>query len=77
MNWQPIETAPKDRDVLLWFPAMCSTPKASVGNWDDDRYAKKPRPFWTCECEGWAGKNLLRANPPTHWCEITPPEDAT
>ena len=51
MDWQPIETAPKDVEVLLYFPCIRATPQARTGarpmmrvdhvwNWDTGpRYA--------------------------------------
>lgn len=74
MNWQPIDTAPKDRRILLYFPTMFNEPYACVGEWEDDRYAKKkPRPYWTADIVRWASVTRLRACPPTHWCEIVGP----
>lgn len=76
INWQPIETAPKDRRILLYFPDLFSEPAIYGGNWYDDAYNyKNPRPYWTADCARWAGKTCLRAHPPTHWAELTPPQD--
>lgn len=74
MNWQPIETAPKDRRILLYFPGLFSDATVYCGKWDDDRYNKRPRPYWTADCEHFAGKTRLRDHQPTHWAEITLPE---
>lgn len=76
INWQTIETAPKDRRILLYFPDLFSEPAIYCGKWHDDAYYRKnPRPYWSADCEGWAGKTSLRAHPPTHWAELTPPQD--
>jgi hypothetical protein len=75
INWQPIETAPKDRRILLYFPDLFSDVAIYCGGWYDDSYNKRPRPYWSADCESWAGKNHLRAHPPTHWAELTPPRD--
>lgn len=45
--WLPMETAPLDRKVLL----LCDSWGRSgylirVGEYNDDRFAKKPRPYW-------------------------------
>lgn len=70
--WQPIETAPKDQDIWLWFPTMFSKGHMTVGRWDSDQYAQKPRPYWTGSARGRA--NEYRNNPPTHWQPLpTPP----
>lgn len=76
MNWQPIETAPKDRRILLFFPGLYGG-YIATGEWEADQYVKKPRPFWTCDCERWMGRTTLRGSPPTHWCEITMPNEPT
>lgn len=43
MNWQPIETAPKDGRRILCVMAGI----VEIAQWYADEYAKKPRPFWT------------------------------
>jgi hypothetical protein len=44
MEWQPIETAPKDSTpVILYEP---NRKKVQIGKWDNDRWAKKPRRLW-------------------------------
>lgn len=70
MSWQPIETAPKDRRILLWIPdgpwSCCS-----IGEWDDDRYAlKKSRPYWRSTEERTQGIRWMRDRQPTHWAEL-------
>lgn len=62
--WQPIETAPKDREIWLWFPTMLRG-HMTVGRWEDDRYAKKPKPYWAGSVRGRV--NEYRDNPPTLW----------
>ncbi|UXY13829.1 hypothetical protein N8I74_10895 [Chitiniphilus purpureus] len=72
MNWQPIETAPKDRPILLLWPAgtLVERTLVSVGRW----FALAPRPYWTCQYAESLGVRLVRAYPPTQWCEIHYPE---
>lgn len=70
INWLPIETAPKDRDVLLYL----GSGQCSVGKFDHDGFARRPRPYWSTE-RGWLfGKLWQRENQPTHWAELTRPE---
>lgn len=70
-RWLPIESAPRDgSDVLLWLPASGG---ALRGCWDDDRYAKKPRPFWTNDCDRLWGRTHTREHQPTHWMPLPPP----
>ena len=62
-GWLPIETAPKDCDILLY----CQCHGAVRGKWNDDRYGKKPNPYWTHDREKIWGVNAIRADQPTHW----------
>ena len=71
MKWKPIETAPKDRDILLWFPT--SGGRASIGRWDENKYHHNPKPYWTCDIVRIWGVSNVRNCQPTHWCEIEPP----
>lgn len=61
-EWQPIETAPKDKKIIL----ACR--EVEIGRWDDDSFSKKPRPFWN----RWSvfGVSRERANQPTHWMPL-------
>lgn len=67
--WQPIESAPKDREILGWFPYHASPTVGGsvwVMRWNEDQYAKTPRPYF--EASGWVwGKNDQRAKQPTYW----------
>lgn len=71
MKWKPIETAPKDRKILLWFTLHAGT--ACVGKWEDQRYHVKPKQHWSCDLAHIWGINTIRRCQPTHWCEIEPP----
>lgn len=79
MNWQPIATAPKDRRILLWFPVGAASyiSAASIGSWNADQHAKHPKPYWASERGRLFGVVAMRRNPPTHWCEVTPPDEAS
>jgi hypothetical protein len=63
MNWQPIETAPKDgAEVLLW---------ARDGNCGEDgffiaRWSQRDKRFESDLC--------AEFHEPTHWALLTPPE---
>ena len=65
MNWQPIETAPKDKRILLCYPC-----RVVCGEWNDDRYARKPRPYWGHDLDRVFGLINARTVPPTHWMLI-------
>lgn len=68
--WQPIETAPKDTDIVGWFPVAGGCLYRT--HWCSDIYAKKPRPLW--DVHGWIwGRAQLRACQPTHWMPMPLP----
>lgn len=73
-EWQPIDTAPKDPDVLLFCPL------AGIvrGRWSAERYATRPRPYWTHDRERLFGTRYVRRDQPTHWMPLPdhPKEDA-
>jgi hypothetical protein len=74
MNWQPIETAPKDgtRVLLFWLAGLYGSRHIEFGRWDDDKYARKgPRPYWTGERPNNA--SAYRASQPTHWMPMPEP----
>lgn len=62
-KWHLIETAPKDRRIRLWIPSRQEGWREEFGRWNEDGYAKNPRPFW--EYSNRISED--RANPPTHW----------
>lgn len=66
--WRPIESAPKDQKILVWARGY-----HWVAGWDDDRYAKKPRPFW--DYSNLWGKTGCRETPPTHWMPLPDPPE--
>lgn len=73
--WQPISTAPKNRTrVLLYFPGTGGC--VVCGCWDDDRYAEKPRPYWTHDRDRIFGTRHTRENQPTHWQPLPEPPEA-
>lgn len=69
-KWQPIETAPKDGTRVLLF-----RPRHGVvcGRWDDDKYAKRVRPYWSNDQERLWGTLETRDNQPTHWMPLPEP----
>lgn len=66
MEWQPIETAPKNCNVLLYFPRH----GAVRGSWNDGRYAQTPKPYWSHDRERMFGTRETRNNQPTHWMPL-------
>ncbi len=74
MHWKTIDTAPKDRRILLFRPkSTVSFNRIVMGRWNEDGYVKKPCPYWTHDREHLTGKRDAQKYPPTHWCEIDEP----
>lgn len=67
-DWQPIETAPKDQRILLFRSGH-----VVCGRWNDDRYARTPRPYWTHDNERTFGVVDARKSPPQFWMPLPPP----
>lgn len=70
MNWQPIETAPKDGTRILLFVGGSMI---VVGQWDSDRNAAKPKPYWDNDLRYVFGKTHARSVPITHWMPLPKP----
>jgi len=61
MNWQPIETAPKDGEQLL----LCEhTGYISTGSWYETKFSKG---YWDCGCDDGLG---IAAK---YWMPLPPP----
>ncbi len=65
-EWQPIETAPRDGTRILLF--VCG--RIICGAWRDDKYAKRPRPYWGHDLEAYTGTRNMKNNPPTYWMPL-------
>ena len=73
-GWQPIETAPKDGTAVMVYPGTWSGRSASIAKWESDKYAKKPRPYWSRD-DDFGRVTFSREHPPTHWMPLPPPPD--
>jgi hypothetical protein len=73
-GWQPIETAPLDRRVLLFRPAARPLYQISIGRWNCDSHSSNPRPYWRGD-HGFDQPSDQREIPPTRWMEIPDPPD--
>lgn len=65
--WQPIETAPKDKQVLILRAG-----RVSIGWFNDTRYDRNPSPYWG----GYDAAHYIRwarKTHPTHWQPLPPP----
>lgn len=71
LQWKPIETAPKDRRIILGFTEPIFTGiNVIAGKWDDDKYHKNPQPCWTHDLQHLTNRKELRSNQPGYWMEI-------
>jgi hypothetical protein len=77
-KWQSIETAPKDGTrILLFFPKInrCNQ-RQEFGQWEEQKYHKNPKPYWSGDWEPIFGIRHYMSNPPTHWMpQLPPPEN--
>lgn len=77
MDWQPIETAPKDGTRIIGWNGDVVTEMGWVGRADDDGHVG-----W-CQAEFWDGGLLYEMHnqmepEPTHWMPLPdPPKDDT
>jgi hypothetical protein len=74
-----MESAPKDAEILLLTEETTSTGKrlsVAMGRYTDDKYAKKPKPFWNLISRCHIGFPAMRANPPIAWMPLPPTETA-
>ena len=65
-GWFGIDSAPKDGTRIL----VAHRGRHQIAQWDDDKYARKPKPFW--RTTGPWGVTADRANPPTVWAPLPP-----
>lgn len=71
-EWQPIETAPKDGSPVLVYPPLWVNKTCSIAKYNDDKFAKKPKPYWNRDdCFGRITENRMK--PPTHWMPLPLP----
>ena len=66
MKPMAINQAPKERDILLYVPRIGWV----RGKWDDDKYAKSQKPYWTNDREVIFGIRRTRSEQPTHWLPL-------
>jgi hypothetical protein len=77
-EWQPIETAPRHRNILLWW-RTCKEPH--IGCWDiDEEFERRPK-RWLSPEEGWRNKGdqCIPRNQSdcTHWQPLPAPPEST
>ena len=72
MEWQSIESAPKDGTYILVYPGLWTGISASIARWDDDEYAARPMPYWR-RIDANNRIRLDRYTPPSHWMPLPDP----
>ena len=85
MDWQPIETAPKDGTSLLLIAATYRNPVPMIGHWGQNNAWDEEYHWLLGETDDWptkrASKFRKRAaaemlgiiSTPTHWMPLPPP----
>lgn len=69
-GWLPIESAPRDGARILLY---CNWIGVVRGSWNNERHAKRPRPYWTNDTEHTFGKLRIRECQPYYWQPLPPP----
>lgn len=80
MTWQPIETAPKDRSILLWPCGYAST-HLEIAFWDTQEEYSEWRREVVSLYEGWVRDDedqmpIHAPIPITHWMPLPEPPQA-
>jgi hypothetical protein len=75
-DWLPIDTAPKDRRILLGYAEpVFNGIYCIIGAWEFDKFAKNPRPYFTHDLYRLRGIVETRCQQPIAWQELpTKPE---
>ena len=74
-TWQPIDTAPKDQRVLLYYPQRLFG--VVCGSWQSEEYVMRPRPHWSNDRSHVHGAMATREHQPTHWMALPDAPDHT
>ncbi len=68
-EWRSMESAPKDGSEFLF---LLERDAIVVGHWDPDKYARKPRPYWTNQRDFFR-TSRARENQPIAWQPLPAP----
>ena len=66
-DYWPMDTAPKDREILAWWPISHGI--WVITHWDKNQFATRPRPYWSSYHLRRYGVKGQRDAQPTHWRE--------
>ena len=72
-GWQDIETAPKDGSWILIPDRRYESGRTVMARWDDQKYGRRPVPYWSFIDERVHGIGASRANQPTQWQPLPAP----
>jgi len=77
-NWQPMETAPKNRRVLFFYDHP-PIPGVDVigGRWHGDYFAIRARPYWKHDAHKLTGETETRKVQPSMWQPLPAPPEVT
>jgi hypothetical protein len=65
-EWMDIETAPKDGTRIILFYRI-SADTMVFGAWNEDKFSRHPKPYWTNDNEYLFGIRQTRNEQPTLW----------
>lgn len=69
MIWQPMDSAPKDRKIIVAFRGRDDLWIVEIREWKDDAFAARPKPYW---CSAF-GPTRDRRCVPELWTELPTP----
>ena len=78
MNWQPIETAPKDQRVLLYYPkteSIYSEEEIICGEYTVDMLRGTVISYWSNDSWFLWGAREIKKRQPTMWCALELPTE--
>ncbi len=67
--WQPIETAPRDRAVLIWLGPDAEYDKLVIARWEDDEDFPGGGAWYPANSDGGFPIDV----PATHWMPLPEP----
>lgn len=70
-TWLDMKDAPRDGSrILLCFDMGNGELRYEMGQWEVQRYNKKPKPYWSGDCESYLGVTWYRNHEPIAWAKI-------
>ena len=70
MHWRQMSEAPTDGTRIL---LLDTSGKIMCGGWNQDKYAKRPRPYWTDDLERTFGILYTRNRTRVAWMPLPAP----